>query len=94
MKTTLLLMVAMLAGVSVWIMTRSGVPVAPKKVEFLAPIPLTQYAHVQDGASGAKIAGALMEGVGQLFNFAAESNGGYGGELGNLADGNPFSIGL
>ncbi len=33
-------------------------------------------------------------GPGVLYNYRSELNGGYSGGLGNLADGNPYSIGL
>lgn len=94
MKIAGMMLVALIAGVTFWLVNKSAAPKAPARVQFLAPVPLTQYAHVQDGAIGAKIAGSLFDGVGQLFNFATERNGGYEAPIGNLADGNPFSIGL
>lgn len=33
-------------------------------------------------------------GTTKLYNYNGGTNGGYGGALGNLADGNPYSIGL
>lgn len=51
------------------------------------PAPLgqfTEYGNIYNPNGGATA----------LYNYQTTRNGGYAGPLGNLADGNPYSIGL
>lgn len=94
MKTMGLLMIMVVVGGMVWIMKQPNALVRPARKTAPTP-PKIVYENVSEVSNGAgrAIVGSLFEGVSSLFSKGS-SGGGYESEIGNLADGNPFSIGL